>query len=62
MKDFIKKYIHGGHLIECFVIFPDFSWGWMTLKEGTSYELRIAWLFWYVSIGNIHYTLKKNGY
>lgn len=62
MKDFIKNYVHGGHLIECCVLFPCINLNWMHLTSGKSYEVNISWLFWYLSIGNIRYTLKKNGY
>ncbi len=58
------KYVTGGHLIESFAIFPCVSLNWMHKTNSTplSWEFNIAWLFWYISIGNVRNNLKKAGY
>lgn len=52
----------GGHLIDGFCILPSLDVSWMTLKEGRFWDLRFCWLFWYITFGQIHKKLKKDGF
>jgi hypothetical protein len=54
--------IRCGTLIESFVLLPSIDFSWMSLKSGTYYDLRFAWLFWYITIGEINNRLKEDGY
>ena len=60
----IKEYFSCGWLIECIAILPSISFNWMhhTYATPVSWELNFAWLFWYFSIGNVKFNLKKAGY
>ena len=51
-----------GHLIESFCITPTIDVSWMGLRDGTYIDIRFAWLFWYITFGQITKKLKETGY
>ena len=65
--------ISGGWIIEGFCILPSISINWMKSLEKTNhycvldkyntyYDIQFAWLFWYITIGQIKKKLKEQGY
>ena len=48
-----------GRLIESFVIIPSINVTWMSYKLKTYYNINIAWLYWYITIGQVHKLIKN---
>lgn len=51
-----------GWIVESFCFLPSIDITWMTLTEGRFWDLRFSWFRWYITFGQIHNALKKNGY
>jgi hypothetical protein len=55
--------ISKGKYVEGFAVLPSIDVSWMRLWDNDRYwDVTIGWLFWYVTIGQIHKKLKENGY
>lgn len=60
-----------GKIIEGFSIFPSVSVNWAIFKVNDKlpgnyanryYDIQFAWLFWYITFGQIKNKLKEEGY
>ena len=51
-----------GKIIEGFSFIPNVNLNWMTLDGCRYYDIQFAWLFWYVTVGQIKNKLKEEGY
>lgn len=59
-----------GKIIEGFSVFPSVSVSWATLRVkyklpvnyNRYYDIQFAWLFWYVTFGQLKNKLKEEGY
>lgn len=59
-----------GRIIEGFSVFPSISVSWATLQVINKlpgnykryYDIQFAWLFWYVTFGQLKNKLKEEGY
>lgn len=54
--------ISGGRFVDGFHFLPSIDLCWMTIQDGTYFDIRFSLFFWYFTIGEIHKKLKENGY
>lgn len=51
-----------GRIIESFSVLPTVNVHWMRTEDKTYYDVQFAWLFWYVTVGQLSKFLETQGY
>ena len=51
-----------GWIVEGFTFIPSITLNWATIENKKYYDIQFAWLYWYLTIGQIHKKVKEFGF